>query len=292
MSHAAAAYFLQKSNEVLSMIKAFKRKTNSNANTVTTTTSTDAMKSSSPASSSAAVNCMHLGLNAESVSFCDNFDASNCNIYTEIDLCNPTKDLVTETTSSTESLSSDILCFIFNNTNDLLIPCDQNRSENNPINSYVNETVTSSQPITQMEINVANASGCAIEQNLYDIDTRGDQQVQSSEQQQSGSTEGASISENALKSNAFFTNISKSLKNKLKTMIAEGDDLDESDETACATELPKHIVDKISLKNRFKFKLKTGFNFFKEAKVRFHQLYDDFTHAVYRRYYARYTLRH
>ncbi|XP_031620285.1 tyrosine-protein kinase Fer isoform X1 [Contarinia nasturtii] len=50
MSHAAAAFILQKSNEVLSMIKAFKRKTNSNGANGATTTKTDASNSSVPQS--------------------------------------------------------------------------------------------------------------------------------------------------------------------------------------------------------------------------------------------------
>lgn len=291
VSHAAAAFILQKSNEVLSMIKAFKRKSNNNANaaTATATTPNDAMKSSSAATTttmttpssqtkhSSAVNCMQFSLNDESVSFCDNFDASNCNIYTEIDLCNalPTKDLViepTKSTSSCESLSSDILCFLFNNTNDLLIPHDHNQSEDSHINSYVNETVTS-QAITQMEINVTNAD-CANEQNLYDIGS-GAQYAQSS--QQSEQSVAFNSQENSLKSNAFFTNISKSLKNKLKLVQTEDDDLDESTDvtlnTADRAELPKHIVDKNSLRNRLKFKFKSGFNFFKDIKVRFPSMY-------------------
>lgn len=294
VSHAAAAFFLQKSNEVLSMIKAFKRKANNNASNGATTTSNDATKLSSTATAtstttaasqskrSTAVNCMQFSLNDdESVSFCDNFDASNCNIYTEIDLCNalPTKDLVTEPktdTGSSESLSSDILCFLFNNSNDVLFQRDHNQSETSHINSYVNESVTS-QACAQMEINVTNdACAQAIEQNLYDIgsderkicehlkSSRASGQLMGS----AGTADTASMSDTSVKSNAFFTNISKSFKSKLKLMISEDDDLDESPDTANGTELPKDIVDKLSLKKRFKFKLKTGLNFFKDFKVR------------------------
>lgn len=288
MSHAAAAFILQKSNEVLSMIKAFKRKANNNANDVTTTQN-DAVNTAVPQlkRTSAAVNCMNLRLSDDNdnrpVLLFDNFVASNSNIYTEIDLRDvlpTTKNLVTEPkpTTSTDSISSDILRFLFNDSNDLQFQDDHsNQSETNQIDSYVNESVTS-QAITQMEMNVINA---VTEQNLYDIDSIVAPNVATKmiprelsvqcDELMAGS---ATNSDSSLKSNAFFANISKSLKYKLKHMMNEEIVSNESMSKGVAKTVTSDNqfaiddIEKASLKKRIKFKLKTGLHLFKDTKVR------------------------
>lgn len=284
MSHAAAAFILQKSNEVLSMIKAFKRKANNNASNTATTTQNDASNSSMPQSKrTSAVNCMNLHINDSHVLFYDNnSDDSNCNIYTEIDLRGvlpTTNNLVTEPnpTSSNDSISSDMLRFLFNDSNDLQFTNDNNQSEINQIDCYVNESITS-QAIVQMEMNVIN-DHVVTEQNLYEIDSGGAENVASkmTSCQQSicfdelaGS---ATNSDTSVKSNTFFANVSKSLKHKLKNMVNEEIVLKESISDTVANvargnEPVKCEIDKASLKKRFKFKLKTGLHLFKDAKVR------------------------
>lgn len=304
MSHAAAAFILQKSNEVLSMIKAFKRKTNGNANGATTTQNDASNSTVSQSKRTSSVNCMNLSLNDEHLLFSDNIDASS-NIYTEIDLSDnlPTKNLVTESnsTSSTESISCDILRFLFNdslNSSDLQYTDDHNQSETNKINSYVNESVTA-QAIAQMEMCVINGN-VVTEQNLYEINSdatnvanaiisnkqhQQQQQKQRHKQQTEHEDEFAGnatvTDDSSLKSNKFFSNISKSLKHKLKHMMSEENVLNESlsdvvmADTAgfSGNHLAKDDIEKASLKKRIKFKLKTGLHFFKDAKVCCHILY-------------------
>lgn len=282
MSHAAAAYILQKSNEVLSMIKAFKRKASNNTTNVPNSPQNDASNSS--VTQTTAVNCMNLSLNHDHMTLCDNFDASNSNIYTEIDLINilPTKNLAltqSKLTSSSDSLSSNILCFLFNESNDLLFTTDHKQSQIKQINSYVNESVTS-QMFNQLEMNVINSVDLS-EQNPYEIDIGGKCVVnkilsRQQSQQTDESSGSASISDSSLKSNAFFTNISKSLKYKLKHMTTEQDLKESLSEvmasSASGSDLVKNEIDKVSFKKRIKFKLKTGLQLFKDAKVRCSQL--------------------
>lgn len=284
MSHAAAAFILQKSNEVLSMIKAFKRKANSNANGATTTKN-DASNSSVPQSKqTSAVNCMKLSLNDNRVLFYDNSDASNSNIYTEIDLRNillptttNTKNLVTEPTptGSTDSIiSSDILRILFKDSNDLQFTNDQ--SETNKIDGYVNETVTS-QAIVQMEMNVINVM---TEQNPYEIDSTAPNVAnkivpcQSSDQTDDLAGSAITNTDTSSRSNTFFANISKSLKHRLKHMVNEEEVLTVSEEslseTVANTASGNEKDEKTSLKKRLKFKLKSGLHLFKDAKVRFY----------------------
>lgn len=225
------------------MIKAFKRKTNNTA--AATATKPDATSSESKRSS--AVNCMHLS----DGSVCDNCDASNSNIYTEIELNNALpKDLVIQSNASTssESISSDILRILFNESK---LFSDQ--SQTNHTNSYVNESVTT-QAIARMEIDNA-------EQNPYEIDS-GAHGVASHQIQ-------VSTSHVSDKSNVFFANISKSFKQKIRQIVSEDGDESGSESTDAQTnQLAKDVVDKSSLKKRLANKLKTGLQFFKDSKVR------------------------
>lgn len=285
MSHAAAAFILQKSNEVLSIIKAFKRKANGNANGATTTQN-DASNSSVPQSKrTTAVNCMKLSLNDNRVLLYDNSDASNSNIYTEIDLrdisvpttTTNTKNLVTEPTSTGSSdsiISSDVLRILFKDSNDLQFTSDQ--SETNKIDGYANESVAS-QAIVQMEM---NDIGVMTEQNPYEIDSTASnvasQIVPCQSSEQTGDLAGSATTntDTSSRSNTFFANISKSLKHRLKHMANEEQVLAISEEslseTVANTATGNEKDEKSSLKKRFKFKFKSGLHLFKDAKVRFY----------------------
>lgn len=70
MSHTAAAFILEKSNKMLLMFKALKRKPN--ANTATTTQSDTSMSSVAQLKQTSAVNCMDLSLNISSVTVLQN----------------------------------------------------------------------------------------------------------------------------------------------------------------------------------------------------------------------------
>lgn len=294
MSHAAAAFILQKSNEVLSMIKAFKRKANSNTSAATTTQN-DASNSSLPQSKhTSAVNCMSLRLNDNRVFLFDNSDASNSNIYTEIDLRDVlpiTKNLVTEPnpiSSSDSSISSDIMHFLFDESNELQFKIDHNQSETNQIDKYVNESVTS-QAIVQMEMNVINDRAMT-EQNLYDIDSvvpnvTTEFTAHRNSEQNAQLAESATNSNSSLKSNTFFANISKSLKHKLKHVLNEEVVPKESlsdgmINSASGNEIAFGESDKASQKKRFKFKLKTGLHLFKVTKVGCYKHLKDLNHRT------------
>lgn len=275
MSHTAAAFILKKSNEVLTMIKAFKRKTNNNDSIAAATSNGASNSSLSQSKRISAVNCMNLSVNVETMSFCDNNDASN--IYTEIDLRDVSSTKRFETgsnlNSSSNSLSFDILHFLFNDiSSESFATGDHNQSEMNQSNSYVNETATS-QAISQVEMNVTNDE-VATNQNLYEINS----DVQNSEgkttcRQQTGRmTECATVSDPSVKSNAFFVNIGNSLRFKHKpTMTEEAIELKKSlsnvSVAASENDLTKDDIDKASFRKRIKIKFKTGLQFFKDAKV-------------------------
>lgn len=275
MSHAAAAFILQKSNEVLSMFKAFKRKANNNANAATTTQNDATNSAMLQSKRTSAVNSMSLGLNDDSVSHSDNSDASNSNIYTEINLRDnlPTKDLVTQPkpTSSNELLSSDILRFLFNDaTNLLCTPADHNQLKANHVNSYVNESVTSL-ALAQMDMQVVNGDVAIQQQNPYEIISNMENVAsKTATRQQTEQFNELAGAESSVRSNARFANINKSFRHKLKLMVTESAE-SLADGLASSTnqnEPAKEVGDKANLKKRLKFKLKAGLQFFKDAKVR------------------------
>lgn len=278
MSHTAAAFFLQKSNEVLTMLKAFKRKTNNNESTAIVTPNDASNSSLSQSKRTSAVNCMDLIVNSEHMSFSDNNDASN--IYTEIDLRDVlcTKQFKTKSNRSScsnDSESFDILHFLFNDiSSDALVTGNHNRSETNQSNSYVNETATT-QAITEMEMNVVN--DVVTNQNLYeinsDVQTIDGKSTRHHQPEKIGRlVESTIVSDASIKSTAFFVNIGKSLRIKLKPTMT--DEISESNNSlanesagASGNDLAKDDIEKASFKKRFKFKFKTGLQFFKDAKV-------------------------
>lgn len=260
VSHAAATFILQKSNEVLSMIKApFKRKGNDTAIITVSSNNNTPIKSAPQSNRTSAVNCMS-----------DN-DASNSNIYTEIDLCNdlkllPTKGLITKTksTSSLDFLTSDILrCLFDESTESLFInnisTDDRLDNEKTKTIQYVNESIA-------FHANV----GASAEQSLYDIDSIVKQIADDTD------SEAGKSGTPSPKLNAIISNMSKNLWTKLKLM--HNDDLvvddmsigvaDSNSGIGANSDQLKNIDDKVSLKKRFKFKLRTGLNFFKDVKVR------------------------
>lgn len=260
VTHAAATFILQKSNEVLSMIKApFKRKGNDTAITTVSSNNNASSKSAPQSNRTSAVNCM------------SNDDASNSNVYTEIDVCNdlkllPTKDLITKTksTSSLDFLTSDILrCLFDESTESLFINNisndDRLDNENTKTIRYVNESIA-------LHANVVAGA----EQSLYDIDSIVKQIADDtdSEAGKSGTT--------SPKLNAIISNMSKNLWSKLKLMSNDDlvvDDMsiavsDSNSGVGANSDQLKNIDDKVSLKKRFKFKIRTGLNFFKDFKVR------------------------
>lgn len=272
MSYLASAFILQKSNEVLSMIFAFKRKTNNNTCSSTTT--------ANDASNSSPVNCTNLSLNDQNVPSCGSSDDCKSNIYTEVNLCDnlPTKNLITESNPASSSgfLSCDILRFLFNdslNSTELHFTGDHNQSETNEINGYANESVTS-QAFAEIEMYVINGE-IQTEQNPYEINSAAANNVTSklTSRQKSEKTDeitgGATISDSSLRSNAFFANISKSRKHKLKRMVTDDGVSNTSSEimacTANQKKLAKDDIVKASLK-RLKFKL--GLHFSQDTKVR------------------------
>lgn len=272
MSHTAAAFILQKSNEVLTMLKAFKRKPNTNESATTATSNDASNPSLSQSKRTSAVICMDLIMNNEHISFCDSNDASN--IYTEIDLRDvlPTKPFETQSNRSS-SISFDVLHFLFNDiSSDALVMGNHNRSEMNQSNSYVNETATT-QAITQMEMN----DDVVTNQNLYEINSDvqaidGKSTFCHQPEQTGRLAESTTVSPTSIKAKPFFVNIGKSLKIKVKqTMANETTELNNSvaneSTSASANELAKDDVEKASFKKRFKFKFKTGLQFFKDAKV-------------------------
>lgn len=288
MSHAAATFILQKSNEMLSMFKALKRKPNSKnsnhtTNTVTTTQCDGSKSSVSQSKRITAVNCMNsrLSLNDdESVSLSNNSDASNCNIYTEIKLHDDlsTKDLETQpipTDSNESTLSSDILRFLFNDINSLHnSACNHDQSETKHVNCYVNESVTS-HGIAQMEAKMHSGENTT-EQNLYDIDrgTPNDSHkvaFRQESEQMNETTESATVSESSAQSNVFIAGVSKSFKQKLKFMVRDSESLPGVlAKSASESELTNSVGgDKASFRKRFKVKFKAGLQFFKDAKVRY-----------------------
>lgn len=286
VTHMATTFILQKSSEMLSMFKApFKRKTNNTPATTPkdapNTPNNGRNVSATTSNRTSAVNCIN-HLSDDSVSLCDKSDASNSNIYTEIDLLNrlPTKDLLTESNSTNPSgsLSSAILSCLFDEPSNLMPLTIEIATAVETIQTanYANESVT-------FEIdNAVNET----EQNLYDIDSIANNATLKKPLYLQSDFKEADNFENLPKVNGFFTNLSKSLKYKFKSMPSnddsESEDLETGDKTPLASgttsndvnasddsNTPKDIVDKLSLTKRLKSKFKTGLNFFKDTKVRF-----------------------
>lgn len=238
------------------MIKApFKRKGNDTAMTTVLSNNNTSSKSAPQLNRTSAVNCM------------SDDDASNSNIYTEIDLCNdlkllPTKDLITKTkpNSSLDILTSDILrCLFDESTESLFVNSlsndDRLDNENTKTIRCVNESIA-------LHANVvagAEQSLCDIEQIADDTDS-----------------EAGKLDTTSPKLNAIISNMSKNLWSKLKLMSNDDlvvDDMpiavsDSNSGVGANSDQFKNINDKVSLKKQFKFKLTTGLKFFKDVKVR------------------------
>lgn len=238
---------MQKSSEVLSIFKApFWRKAN-NASTSTTknTTNNDQNKSASASSRTSAVN-----YNDDSVSVCDTSDASNSNIYTEIDLPNS---LATNglNTNSNNSLSSTIFsCLLDGN--------------------YANKST-----ILQTESNGVNT-----DQNLYDIDSS-TSNVNDILQKENDSLNPVNNINCSLKLNLFFSSSNKSMTCQFQSILPNGKN-EQNDSTFMGmsnTEKTVNELDinpeadtkdfefKLSLTKRLKSRFKTSLNFFKGTKV-------------------------
>lgn len=257
-SHPATMFILQKSNEVLSMIRApFKRKPNN-------TNAFDASLPQNPSTSQSNRTSL-VNLNDDcDVSMCDNSDVSN--IYTEIDVCNefPTNDLITNTsaTNSNEFLSANILKRLFNESSDSIF-----NNENQSIKpNYVNESVA-------IQAQIHN------EPNIYEIGCSDNNRNQNEQAAANDILkETANLSP---KFNLFLSNISKSLKYRFKLIANDEIDLDESlpgvmasianDFDTCANSQSKNVDECTSLKSRLKSKLITGFKLFKDSKVCYQQ---------------------
>lgn len=242
------------------MIKApFKRKGNGTAIKTAQCNNNTSSNSAPQSNRTSAVNCM------------SDDNASNNNIYTEIDLVNdlqllPTKNLIlkTKSTSSLDFLTSDILqCLFDESTESIFINniSNDDRLDNEKTKTirYVNESIA-----FQANVHVS------AQHSLYDIDGIVEQIADDteSEAEKSGTT--------SPKLNAIISNMSKNLWSKLKSM--NNDDLgvddmsiavmDSNSGVGANSDQFKNIDDKVSLKKRFKFKLRTGLNFFKDVKVR------------------------
>lgn len=276
MSHAATTFILQKSNEMLSIFKALKRKTNikniNHSSNGATTTQNDGTKSTKRISS--AVNCMHsrLHLNDDCVSLSNNSDASHSNIYTEIELHDDllTKDLVTQpssTDSNESTLSSDILRFLFNDINSVHSTCNHDASETKNVNCYVNETVIS-HAIVQVESKLIS-DGNAHEHNLYDIgnghNVTADQRLERSIETNKSDI----ISQSSIQRNVAC--VGESIEENQKHMMNDSEAFaGVLAKTVSDSELTKRVDgDKTSFRKRFKDKFKAGLQFFKDAKVRY-----------------------
>lgn len=259
MSYAAAEFILEKSNKMLLMFKALKRKTT--ANTATTAQRDTSISSMTQSKQTSAVNCMHLDLNLTDVCVlqCEN---NSSDAYTEINLHNelPTAKLVTQPspTDSNDFVPSNILRLIFNGINSVHNSHNHNQSES--INPYVNEPFTSNmitrtgmKPIIEKYTN---------EKCFYEIDSSHEQSVANQmapEQQLQELNELAgSSATQSIRSNTCIVNTCKS---KCTTT-------DDEAKAAVECEQTNNVNEKASFKKRLKFKFKAGFQFFKDAKVR------------------------
>lgn len=241
------------------MIKApFKRKVNDPTATTTNTSNNTSSKSAPQSNRTSAVNCMHLNDDDE------HSDASNSNIYTEIDLCN--NDLIqtkefSVTKSSDEFLTFDILRCLFNESTDsLILTAISSTSLDDQTNCYANQTIQATPSTCD--------TGILPEQSLYDIDTIEKNQIDDSVATKS---DAVSSTFNAIFSSKLkLMNVRhKHFMSKLKLMNSDDLNLDEEPtgemNTSNESDLTKD--DKLSLKKRFRIKFKTGLNFFKDTKV-------------------------
>lgn len=247
MSYAAAAFILEKSNKMLLMFKALKRKPN--ANTATTTQCDTSMSSSlSQSKQTSAVNSMENSLNLTRV-----LQSNDNNNRNEITATN----LVTQQ-SPTDSNDFAILHFLFNDINSLHNANAHNQS--NVINTYVNEPFTSN-ATTQMEV----IDKYTNKQSFYEIDSN-DQNVRS---QMAPPQQTRQLNELAgmpsIQSNDSVVNTRKLFDKKQKSMI-NYDGTSSNAAIKCGQTI--NVNEKSSFKKRLKFKFKTGFQFFKDTKVR------------------------
>lgn len=254
MSHAAAAFILEKSNKMLLMFKALKRKPN--ANTATTTQSDTSMSSMSQSKqTSAAVNCMDLTLNLTDVD--DNLINSAA-----------TKLVIQQKNPNDFAL----LHFLFNDINSLHNVHDQDQLKSS-VGTYVNEPITTSNAITQMEMEPV-IDKYTNEQSFYEISGDGHQMAHPTSQKSQALNEfvgmPTSITQSSQSKNSVF-NQNHSLYERQKLMTHENnkDISDIPSEMANKSDhIDVNVTEKSSLKKRLKFKFKAGFPFFKDNKVR------------------------
>lgn len=263
VSHVAAAFILEKSNKMLMMFKALKRKPN--ANTATTAQSDkSSMSSMSQSKQTSAVNCMDLDLNLTSVRVLQ----SNHSNFDFRDKVTP-EQLVIQQSSTAFAL----LPFLFNDINSLHNDHDRFKS----VSAYNNEPITAN-VTAQMEMQPV-IDKYTNEQSFYEIETNGQNifsQMAHTPQQSHILNEFVEMSTtklqsiDACRSNEFFVNESKSFHAKQNPITNEGTSFDVLSEVAINSRQTENVAEKLSFKKRLKFKFKTGFQFFKDTKVRCH----------------------
>lgn len=299
-------FLRQKSNEVLSMIRApFKRKATPNdgagggdSGTVAATDANrkSARSASSPASSRASLvnldedgvslsgRCLtpagslreSNGIRAHSdARHSHSPHASTSNIYTEIDVCNElfTNDLITDACASgdvTDFLTADVLRRLFNESTESLTANAVHTAS--ACDNYANDSMLFHMYARLM----AGSSSYAIDSdsnNGNDNGSRSDGWPNSAKDTHHTKEHAHSLG----KYNDLFANIGKSLRHRFRMMTSDDaealtdiEDGRTSAELSAATSSDRinlGMVAGSSLADRLKIKLKTGLKLFKDAKV-------------------------
>lgn len=270
---------LEKSNKLLLMFKALKRKPN--ANTATATQNDTSIPSMLKSRHTTAVNCMDLSLDLTGVSVLqsnNNYNSSNA--YTEIDLHDQTSSSKPLYTPTNPPDPATFLRFLFNDINSMhnAYDHDHDQSKMKVVNAYVNEPFTNL--ATQMEIKPL-IEEYTNNQCFYEIDSsernasshllplkQTDELNESAEMQ-------ATITQSIQANDPTVVSIRKAFDAKQMHTINEGDKISSDVLSKATVESGKTIKanKKSNFKMHFKFKFKTGSQFFKDTKVRPHIIF-------------------
>lgn len=253
MSNAAAAFFLEKSNKMLLLFKALKRRPNTN--TETSMQNDTLISSMSRSKQTSAVNCMDLDVNLPIVGVLQS--NSNNNIYAEINLHDDTS--TKQLTTFSKSIDSNNCLpsvpterLFFNDIKSLSDTCGHEQSVLKCDEAYVNEHLTSNLS-TQMIVNAKHTN----DQNVYEI---GEEQIDPKQLELAGMS--TNVAQPSVNSNYV---ISKAFENKQNRLINY--DGDSSSKSAIESGPAMNINTKPSFRKRLKFTFMTGFQFSKDLKV-------------------------